>query len=165
VLFICQHNAGRSPLAAHLLTHIAADRFTATSAGISPARRIDPVVVEALSELGIDTGDATPRAATAHELATADIVVTMRPRLSLPGSVAGRLIEWEFPDPDGWALDGVRDLRDRILTQVKTLADSSEEGRPVVSEARGVSHESADDPAASGARTRPCLRERTDSIT
>lgn len=122
VLFICQHNAGRSQLGAHLLEHVATGRVNATSGGLSPAEHINPVIADALDELGIDTSAAVPRAVTAADLAAADIVVTMKPRLTLPGPVTGRLVEWEFPDPDNWGIDGVRDLRDRVLAQIQTLA-------------------------------------------
>lgn len=122
VLFICQHNAGRSQLGAHLLEHIAPGRANATSGGIAPAEHINPVIAEALHELGIDTIAAVPRPVTAADLAAADIVVTMKPGLALPGPVSGRLVEWEFPDPNNWDIDGVRDLRDRVLEKVRALA-------------------------------------------
>lgn len=122
VLFICQHNAGRSQLGAHLLDYVAPGRVNATSGGLSPAKHINPVIAEALGELGIDTSAAVPRAVTADDLEAADIVVTMKPQLTLPGPVSGHLIEWEFPDPDNWGIDGVRDLRDRVLAQIETLA-------------------------------------------
>lgn len=119
VLFICQHNAGRSQLGAHLLNGMASGRYTAVSAGLSPAERINPVVAEALQELDIDTSAARPRAVTDADLAAADIVVTMKPGLTLPSPVAGRLIEWQFPDPDNWGLDGVRALRDGIAERIR----------------------------------------------
>jgi arsenate reductase len=122
VLFICQHNAGRSQLGAHLLTYVAPGRANATSGGIAPAEHINPVIAEALNELGIDTSAAVPRPVTAADLAAADIVVTMKPGLALPGPVTGRLVEWELPDPDSWGIDGVRDLRDRVLEKVRALA-------------------------------------------
>ena len=122
VLFICQHNAGRSQLGAHLLNHIAPGRVNATSGGIAPAEHINPVIAEALGELGIDTSAAVPRPVTTADLAAADIVVTMKPGLALPGPVTGRLIEWEIPDPNSWGIDGVRDLRDRVLEKVRALA-------------------------------------------
>ena len=123
VLFICEHNAGRSQLGAHLLAHNAGDRVVTASAGISPADQINPVVAEALSELGIDTSTARTRQVTAADLATADIVVTMKRGLTLPGPINGQLIEWEFPNPNNWSIDGVRDLRDRIHTHTRDLAE------------------------------------------
>ncbi len=122
VLFICQHNAGRSQLGAHLLEVVAPGSFIATSAGLSPADEVNPVVAEALREVGADTSSARPRRVTADVLAKADVVVTMKPGLSLPGPVAGRLVEWEFADPDEWDLEGVRTMRDAISAEVRELA-------------------------------------------
>lgn len=121
VLFICQHNAGRSQLGAHLLDVVAPGRFVATSAGLNPADEINPVVAEALHELGVDTSAAKPRLVTEADLATADVVVTMKPGLPLPGHVAGRLVEWEFPNPEAWDLNGVRGLREAIAGQIRDL--------------------------------------------
>ncbi|GAA1953536.1 arsenate-mycothiol transferase ArsC [Microbacterium aquimaris] len=119
VLFICTHNAGRSQLGAHLLDHLAGDRYDATSAGVAPAEGISPEVAEALGELGIDTSAASPRPVTAELLAEAHVVVTMKPGLDLPGAVAGELVQWQFPNPESWGLEGVRELRDHIRAAVE----------------------------------------------
>lgn len=121
VLFICQHNAGRSQLGAHLLSVIAPDQFIATSGGLNPADEINPVVAESLHEVGADASAARPRLVTATDLATADVVVTMKPGLRLPGPVRGRLVEWEFPNPEAWDLDGVRGMRDAVGAEVHGL--------------------------------------------
>ncbi|MGF6824225.1 arsenate reductase [Microbacterium sp. ZKA21] len=122
VLFICTHNAGRSQLGVHLLSHVGDDRLVATSAGVSPADEINPAVAASLQELGIDTSAAQPRAVTADDLQDADVVVLMKPGLALPGPVAGELVEWSFPDPSNWEADGVRELRDAVADQVRGLA-------------------------------------------
>lgn len=122
VLFICKHNAGRSQLGAHLLTHIGDERLVATSAGITPAETINPAVAASLHELGIDTSAARPRAVTPEDLDAADVVVLMKPGLPLPSTVRGELVEWSFPDPTNWEADGVRGLRDAIETNVRDLA-------------------------------------------
>lgn len=122
VLFICKHNAGRSQLGAHLLTHIGDERLVATSAGITPAETINPAVAASLHELGIDTSAARPRAVTVDDLDAADVVVLMKPGLPLPGAVRGELVEWSFPDPSNWEADGVRELRDAIDAKVRGLA-------------------------------------------
>lgn len=121
VLFICQHNAGRSQLGAHLLGVIAPDEFIVTSGGVNPADEINPVVAESLHEVGADTSRARPRRVTAADLATADVVVTMKPGLELPGPVRGRLVEWEFPNPEQWDLEGVRTMRDAVGGEVQGL--------------------------------------------
>ncbi|WP_052226417.1 arsenate-mycothiol transferase ArsC [Microbacterium mangrovi] len=130
VLFLCQHNAGRSQLGAHLLEYIAPGRFDARSAGIAPADRISPEVATALGELGIDIQGALPRAVTAADLEDADVVVTMKPGLTLPGPVAGELVGWEFPNPENWDLAGVRVLRDQIHEQINHLTHGSQAQYP-----------------------------------
>lgn len=122
VLFICKHNAGRSQLGAHLLSHLGDNRLLATSAGITPAEEINPAVAATLRELGIDTTAATPREVTASDLHGADVVVLMKPGLPLPSAARGELIEWSFPDPSNWEADGVRELRDAIDAKVRDLA-------------------------------------------
>ncbi|GAB3584547.1 hypothetical protein GCM10027406_31130 [Leifsonia lichenia] len=123
VLFICTHNAGRSQLGSHLFRHVAGDRARATSAGTAPTDGPSRPVVRALAELGIDSSNSQPRAVTVDDLATADVVVAMKPGLELPGPVAGQFVQWEFPDPASWDLDGVRELRDSILVQVEELVE------------------------------------------
>lgn len=122
VLFICNHNAGRSQLGAHLLGHVGDEQLITTSAGINPADAINPAIAESLQELGIDTSAARPRAVTVEDLQTADVVVLMKPGLPLPGPVSGELIEWSFPDPSNWEAEGVRGLRDAIDNEVRGLA-------------------------------------------
>lgn len=122
VLFICQHNAGRSQLGAHMLGVVAPNQFIAQSAGISPADEINPVVAEALQEVGADTSAARPRLITSEDLATADVVVTMKPGLYLPSPVTGRLVEWEFANPEDWDINGARTMRDAVASRIRGLA-------------------------------------------
>jgi len=122
VLFICQHNAGRSQLGAHLLDVIAPGQFVAISGGLNPADEINPEVAQALHELGADTSAARPRRVTTADLTAADVVVTMKPGLRLPGPVRGRRVEWEFPNPQEWDLEGVRGMRDSVADAVRRLA-------------------------------------------
>lgn len=130
VLFICQHNAGRSQLGSHLLEVIAPGRFIATSGGLKPATEINPIVAEALHEIGADTTGVRPRRVTAEDLATADVVVTMKPGLDLPGPVSGRHLQWQFPDPATWDLDGVRGMRDDVSVAVRDLVAELEQRQP-----------------------------------
>ncbi|WP_374975229.1 low molecular weight phosphatase family protein [Microbacterium trichothecenolyticum] len=122
VLFICQHNAGRSQLGAHLLDVIAPGEFISVSAGLNPADEINPVVAESLAEVGADTSAARPRRVTEADLATADVVVTMKPGLRLPAPVTGQRVEWEFPNPENWDLNGVRTMREAVAARVRLLA-------------------------------------------
>lgn len=119
VLFLCQHNAGRSQLGAGLLEVLAGDRFTAASAGLSPAETVNPAIAATVAELGLDIGDRVPRAVTVEDLASADIVVAMKPGLALPAAPAGRLLEWRFPDPADWSAESVRPLREAVAARIR----------------------------------------------
>ncbi|RWZ67717.1 low molecular weight phosphatase family protein [Labedella populi] len=125
ILFICQHNAGRSQLGAALLEYLAGDRFAATSAGLSPAEHVNEAVAATVAELGVDISDRVPRAVTEADLDTADIVVLMKPGLSLPSTPRGEVLEWSFPNPEAWDVDAVRPLRDAVSDKIRAtiLAD------------------------------------------
>lgn len=60
---------------------------------------MNPAIAATVAELGLDISDRTPRAVTVEDLETADIVVAMKPGLTLPATPTGRLLEWKFPDP------------------------------------------------------------------
>lgn len=77
VLFVCVHNAGRSQMAAALLDHHARGRVHVRSAGSTPAREINPAVVEAMSELGLDLSKKFPKPLTEDAVRAADVVTTM----------------------------------------------------------------------------------------
>ncbi|WP_367180666.1 low molecular weight phosphatase family protein, partial [uncultured Microbacterium sp.] len=120
VLFICQHNAGRSQLGAALLEHLAGDRFGATSAGLSPADEVNPAVAATIAELGMDITARAPRAVTVEDLDTADIVVLMKPGLTLPSTPRGDVLEWSFPNPESWDAEAVRPLRQAVSEKIQT---------------------------------------------
>lgn len=118
VLFLCTHNAGRSQLAAALLEHIAGDRYTAASAGVAPAETVNPAIAATLAELGIDITDRVPRKVTAELVESADVVVAMKPGLTIPGAPK-QLVEWSFPDPAAWDTDSVRPLRETVADAIR----------------------------------------------
>src|SRR5947209_4927657 len=77
VLFVCVHNAGRSQMAAALLHHHAQGRVHVRSAGSDPADRVNPAVVQAMEEVGIDISMEFPKPLTDEVVRAADAVVTM----------------------------------------------------------------------------------------
>lgn len=119
VLFLCQHNAGRSQLGAALLEILAPDHYTVSSAGTSPADAVNPAIAATIAELGLDIAGRVPRAVTADDLATADIVVAMKPGLALPAAPTGRFLEWSFPDPTDWTPENVRPLREAVSSRIR----------------------------------------------
>jgi len=119
VLFLCQHNAGRSQLGAALLEIEAADRFTALSAGLAPADDVNQAIAATVAELGLDITGRTPRSVTPELLDGADIVVLMKPGLRLPSTPRGEVLEWAFPDPEAWSPEAVRPLRDAVAARIE----------------------------------------------
>ncbi len=123
VLFICVHNAGRSQMAAALLTRYAGDRIDVRKAGSIPANEVDSVVVEAMSELGIDISGEIPKVLDTDVVADSDVVITMGCGDACPVFPGKRYLDWDLDDPSGKALPEVRSIRDEIDRRVRALAD------------------------------------------
>ena len=123
VLFVCVHNAGRSQMAAALLRRATDDRVSVRSAGTGPAEHINPVVIEAMAEVGIDLrqSGAQPRTLTNEAVEAADVVITMGCGDSCPIYPAKRYLDWALDDPAGQDLDHVRVIRDEIDQLVRHL--------------------------------------------
>ena len=121
VLFVCTHNAGRSQMAAALLDHAAAGRVRVTSAGSQPARQLNPAVVQAMAEIGLDISREHPKPLTGDKVAAADVVITMGCGDACPIYPGKRYEDWDLPDPAGLPLDAVRPIRDAIRDRVQAL--------------------------------------------
>ena len=121
VLFVCVHNAGRSQMAAALLDHHAGGRVVVRSAGSAPADQINPAVVAAMAELGLDLGQAFPKPLTDDSVRTADVVITMGCGDACPIYPGQRHLDWDLPDPAGHGIDAVRPIRDQIDRLVTDL--------------------------------------------
>jgi arsenate reductase len=123
VLFVCVENAGRSQMAASLLDHRAEGRVHVRSAGSEPADQIDPAVVEALKELGIDITREFPKPLTDEVVRAADAVITMGCGDACPVYPGKMYRDWQVDDPKGKALEEVRVIRDEIDHRVRGLLD------------------------------------------
>jgi arsenate reductase (thioredoxin) len=121
VLFVCVHNAGRSQMAAALLTHLAGDRIEVRSAGTEPADQINPAAVAAMAELGIDITAATPKILTGDAVQTNDVVITMGCGDTCPYFPGVSYRDWKLVDPANQPLDTVRAVRDDIADLVRAL--------------------------------------------
>ena len=121
VLFVCTHNAGRSQMAAALLDHQAAGRVRVTSAGSQPADQLNPAVVQAMAELGLDISREYPKPLTADKVQAADVVITMGCGDACPIYPGKRYLDWDLPDPAGLDLEAVRPIRDDIDRRVQQL--------------------------------------------
>ncbi len=121
VLFVCIHNAGRSQMAAALLDHEAAGRVRVSSAGSQPASQLNPAVVQAMTEIGLDITRRFPRRLTTSHVQAADIVITMGCGDSCPVYPGKRYLDWDLPDPAGLDLPAIRPIRDEIRRRVTAL--------------------------------------------
>jgi arsenate reductase (thioredoxin) len=132
VLFVCTHNAGRSQMAAALLDREAAGRIRVTSAGSQPAGELNPAVVQAMTEVGLDISREFPKPLTADKVQAADVVITMGCGDACPVYPGRRYLDWDLPDPAGLTVDLVRPIRDEIRRRVtalaKELADAGPDG-------------------------------------
>lgn len=121
VLFVCVHNAGRSQMAAGLLTHLAEGRVEVHSAGSEPADQLNPAVIEAMAEVGIDITAEQPKLLTTDAVQAADVVITMGCGDTCPIFPGKRYEDWQLDDPAGQGIETVRPIRDEIERRVRDL--------------------------------------------
>lgn len=121
VLFVCVHNAGRSQMAAAFLTHLTLGKVEVRSAGSAPADSINPAVVEALKEVGIDISNEIPKVLTTSVVEQSDVVITMGCGDACPFFPGKRYLDWVLPDPAGQGVADVRPIRDQIKKLVEEL--------------------------------------------
>jgi arsenate reductase len=121
VLFVCVHNAGRSQMAAGLVNLRSVGKVHVRSAGSAPAEEINPAVVQAMEELGVDMGEEFPKPLTDEVVEAADVVITMGCGDACPIYPGKRYEDWELEDPAGKDLATVRRIRDEIDGRVQRL--------------------------------------------
>ncbi|MEU6241016.1 arsenate reductase ArsC [Streptomyces sp. NPDC047024] len=123
VLFVCVHNAGRSQMAAAFLAHLAQGRIEVRSAGSAPADTVNPAVVQAMAEAGIDISAEIPKILTPEAVRTSDVVITMGCGDTCPYYPGKRYLDWQLPDPAGQGVEAVRPIRDAIRERVSGLIE------------------------------------------
>jgi protein-tyrosine-phosphatase len=123
VLFVCVENAGRSQIAEGFFKKYVPQGFKVQSAGTKPVSQINPIVVEAMKEVGIDISKQKSKELTDGMIRSSDPIVNMGcmdksfcPTIFLP-----KVIEWNLPDPKGQPIEKVREIRDEIEKRVKEL--------------------------------------------
>ncbi|MFD4971568.1 arsenate reductase ArsC [Streptomyces sp. NPDC058424] len=121
VLFVCVHNAGRSQMGAAFLTHLAGDRVKVRSAGSAPADAVNPAVVEAMKEVGVDISARKPKVLTTEAVRSSDVVITMGCGDACPVFPGKRYLDWQLEDPAGQGVEAVRPIRDAIEQRVREL--------------------------------------------
>ena len=128
ILFVCVENAGRSQMAEAFANKFGKDKFEVFSAGNKPAINVNPVVVEAMKEVGIDISNNKPKLLTAKMALDVDLIVTMgcNDQGICPGPFFKPTIDWKLEDPKGKPIALVREIRDEIEHKVKWLIEENE---------------------------------------
>ena len=123
ILFVCVENAGRSQMAEAFFTKYASDEFKAQSAGTKPISQINPIVVEAMKEVGTDISKEKSKELTDEMITNSNYIVNMGcmdksfcPIIFLP-----KVIEWNLEDPKGKSIEKIREIRDEIEKMVNEL--------------------------------------------
>jgi arsenate reductase len=120
VLFVCNHNAGRSQMAQAFFERHAPPDVIADSAGTQPGEKIWPEVVEVMGEVGINLNNRRPKTLTREMQLRADLAVTMGCGDACP-YVPTTVLDWDLPDPAGRPLEEVREIRDTVERRVREL--------------------------------------------
>jgi protein-tyrosine-phosphatase len=121
VLFVCVHNAGRSQMAAGYLRHLGGERVEVLSAGSMPADQINPAVVEAMLEEGIDIRAEVPKVLTTDAVQESDVVITMGCGDVCPVFPGKRYEDWQLEDPAGQGIEAIRPIRNEIRQRIEGL--------------------------------------------
>ena len=124
ILFVCVHNSGRSQMAEAFFNHYAKGKAQAFSAGTHYASHINPTVIEAMREVGIDINNKRPKMMTLEMLGAADKVISMG--CGTEGVCPASFVpteDWQLEDPEGKPIEKVRAVRDEIETKVKKLIE------------------------------------------
>ena len=122
VLFVCVHNSGRSQMAAAFMERLANGVVAVDSAGTVPSDAVNPVVVDAMREKGIDVSEGKPKLLTQDMADAADRIITMG--CSIEEACPATFVpteDWGLEDPAGKAIDEVRAIRDEVQVRVKRL--------------------------------------------
>lgn len=123
VLFICVRNSGRSQMAAGMLDRIAAGSVHVRTAGSDPVQQLNPAVIQAMKEVGVDLSGEFPKPLTDEFVDAADAVITMGCGDACPIVPGKHYEDWDLGDPDETDLNGVRAIRDEIGLRVRELLD------------------------------------------
>jgi arsenate reductase len=123
VLFVCVENAGRSQMAEAFAKKYGKDKFVVSSAGNRPAEKLNPVVVEAMREAGIDISMNKPKLLTFQMVQEADLIITMgcNEQGICPGPFFKPTVDWKLEDPKGKPIEIVREIRDNVEISIRNL--------------------------------------------
>ncbi len=131
VLFACNRNSVRSPMAEGLLKHLLGHRIYVDSAGVR-ASAIDPFVIEVMDEIGIDMSSHRGKSFENLEDTSYDIIVSLSPEaqhqaVELTRTMACEVEFWNTLDPT--IIEGNRETRLEAYRQVRDTLKKRIEAR------------------------------------
>jgi protein-tyrosine-phosphatase len=122
ILFVCTHNTCRSQMAGAFARHFGGDKLEAQSAGSAPAEHVDPVMVEAMREKGLDMAYSTTMSIeVATQRMKPDLMISMGCEEACPQVPGVPIEDWGLPDPSGKPIDFMRQVRDDIEKRIQVL--------------------------------------------
>ncbi|MBI5860479.1 MAG: arsenate reductase ArsC [Nitrosarchaeum sp.] len=128
ILFICVENAGRSQMAEAFFRKHMPKGFEAISAGTKPSTQVNPIVLQAMKEIGIDLENQIPKHISQQIIDESEKAINMgcMDKESCPALFMKDVLDWEIPDPKGKSIEEVREIRDQIEIKVMNLIKSFE---------------------------------------
>lgn len=129
ILFVCVENAGRSQMAEAFFRKHMPKGFEAISAGTKPSGQVNPIVLQAMKEIGIDIENQTPKNISQQIIDESEKTINMgcMNKESCPALFMKDVLDWQIPDPKGKSIEEVRKIRDQIEISVINLIKSFEE--------------------------------------
>ena len=129
ILFVCVENAGRSQMAEAFFRKFAPNRFNVSSAGTTPSLQLNPAVIQVMKEIGIDMVNQSPTLLSDSMIENSFKTINMgcMDKESCPSLFVRDILDWNISDPKEKSLDEVREIRDKIKSEVITLIKSLEE--------------------------------------
>ena len=126
ILFVCVENAGRSQMAEAFFRKYMPKGFEALSAGTKPSTQVNPIVLQAMKEIGIDIENHTPKQISQQIIGESETAINMGciDKESCPALFMKDVLDWQIPDPKGKSIEEVRKIRDQIKTKVLILIQS-----------------------------------------
>ena len=123
ILFVCVENAGRSQMAEAFFRKFIENRFNVISAGTTPSKELNPIVVEEMKEIGIDMNSQNPKMLSESMISNSFKTVNMgcMDKESCPGLFVKDVIDWNIPDPKEKTIEQIREIRDQIKSEVLNL--------------------------------------------
>ena len=131
ILFVCVENAGRSQMAEAFFRKFTDNRFNVISAGTTPSKELNPIVVQVMKEIGIDMNNQNPKMLSESMISNSFKTVNMgcMDKESCPALFVKDVIDWNIPDPKEKTIEQIREIRDQIKTEVLNLIETMNDGK------------------------------------